>query len=313
MEMASDRRRWDELIPEALSLIFKSLSFEEKLTVIPMVCKPWSKAVIGSDCWQEIDIEEWSNECQPQHLDRMIQMLVARNCGSMRKLCVSGLQNDLIFCFIAEHAKSLQTLRLRRSEMSDSIVEQTVGRLSTVTSLDLSYCGKIGSRALEAIGKNCKFLVGLCRNIHPSYSAGMPMNDEARAIATTMPRLKHLEIAYHIINTQGALQILESCPELEFLDLRGCWDVELDDKFFGEKVPKLKVLGPPVEIMDDYSDEDLECCMDDSDASSECSDDYSDEDLECCMDDSDASSEWSDDYSDEDLSEEYLSDEYLSD
>lgn len=152
-------------------------------------------------------------------------------------------------CFLGfASAKSLQTLRLRRSEMSDSIVEQTIGRLSTVTFLDLSYCGKIGCRALEAIGKNCKLLMGLCRNIHPSYSAGMPMNDEAHAIANTMPRLKHLEIAYHIINTQGAIQILKSCPELEFLDLRGCWDVELDDKFFGEKFPKLKVLGPPIDL-----------------------------------------------------------------
>ncbi|KAM5575629.1 F-box protein FBW2-like [Rosa sericea] len=287
MEMASNIRHWDELIPEALSLIFNSLSFKEKLTVIPMVCKPWSKAVMGSDCWQEIDIEEWSNECQPQHLDRMIQMLVARSCGSMRKLCVSELQNDMIFSFIAEHANTLQTLRLRRSEMSDSVVEQTIGRFSNITFLDLSYCGKIGSHALKAIGMNCKLLMGLCRNIHPSYSAGIHMNDEAHAIATTMPRLKHLEMAYHIINTQGALQILESCPELEFLDLRGCWDVQLDGKFLGEKFPKVKVLGPPV---DDCYDEDLECCMDNSDASSEGSP-----------------------FEYEDLSEEYLSDEYLSD
>ncbi|XP_004299655.1 PREDICTED: F-box protein FBW2-like [Fragaria vesca subsp. vesca] len=287
MEMASDVRRWDELIPEALSLIFNGLSFKEKLTVIPMVCKPWSKVVMGSDCWREIDIEEWSNGCQSQHLDRMIQMLVARSGGSMRKLCVPELQNDMIFSFIAEHANALQTLRLRRSEISDSVVEQTIGRFSNITFLDLSYCGKIGSRSLKAIGMNCKLLTGLCRNIHPSYSAGILMNDEADAIATTMPRLKHLEIAYHIINTQGALQILESCPELEFMDLRGCWDVKLDDKFFGEKFPKLNVLGPSV---DDCYDEDLEGCLCNSDASDECSP-----------------------FEYEDLSEEHLSDEYLSD
>ncbi|CAB4261809.1 unnamed protein product [Prunus armeniaca] len=70
------------------------------------------------------------------------------------------------------------------------------------------------------------------------------MDEEVQAIATTMPRLKHLEMAYHLISTKSALQILSSCTELEFLDLRGCWDVQLEDKFLKEKYQKLKVLGP---------------------------------------------------------------------
>lgn len=102
MEGESDFRNWDELIPDALGLIFKHLSLQEVLTVIPRVCKSWGKAVSGPYCWQEIDIEEWSNRCQPDHIDRMLQMLITRSSGSLRKLCVSGLQNDIMFAFIAE-------------------------------------------------------------------------------------------------------------------------------------------------------------------------------------------------------------------
>ncbi|CAN6679045.1 unnamed protein product [Malus baccata var. baccata] len=196
----------------------------------------------------------------------MLEMLIARSCGSLRKLSVSGLQNDRIFSHIADHAGSLQTLRLPRSEISDSIVEKTAGRLSNITFLDLSYCGKISFRALETIGKNCKMLVALCRNMHPLDTAGKPLlDDEACAIATTMPRLKHLEMAYHLISTGSALQILSSCHELEFLDLRGCWDVKLEDKFLKEKYPKLKVLGPLV--LDYYERNEWEDCSDFSDAS----------------------------------------------
>lgn len=146
-------------------------------------------------------------------------------------------------------SNSLQTLSLPRSEISDSIVEQTIGRLSNITFLDLSYCGKIGFRSLEVIGKNCKLLVKLFRNMHPVDTVGMPIvDDEAHAIAATMPRLKHLEMAYHVISTESALQILKSCTELELLDLRGCWGVKLDDdKFLEKKFPKVKVLGPLVE------------------------------------------------------------------
>ena len=102
MEMASDFRSWDELIPDALGLIFTNLSIQERLTVIPRVCKSWAKALSGPYCWQEIDIEEWSNRCRPDQLDRMVEMLITRSCGSLRKLCVSGLQSDTIFTCIAE-------------------------------------------------------------------------------------------------------------------------------------------------------------------------------------------------------------------
>lgn len=102
MEGESEFRHWDELIPDALGLIFRNLSLQEVLTVIPGVCKSWRRAVIGPYCWQEIDIEEWSNRCQPDHLDRMVEMLITRSSGSLRKLYVSGLHNDMMFSLIAE-------------------------------------------------------------------------------------------------------------------------------------------------------------------------------------------------------------------
>ncbi|XP_021605006.1 F-box protein FBW2 isoform X2 [Manihot esculenta] len=246
MADGSEYRCWDELIPDALGLIFRNLSLQETLTVVPRVCKSWSRAVSGPYCWQEIDIEEWSKRRQPHHLDRMLRLLITRSCGSLRKLSVTGIPNDAIFSFLVEHAGSLQTLRMPRSEISDSIVEQIAGRLSMITFLDVSYCNKIGARALEAIGKRCKLLLVLCRNMELSSSADqLPLDDEAHAIATTMPKLKHLEIAYHLlISTESVLKILSSCPELEFMNLTGCWDVKLDGNFLKEKFPKVRILGP---------------------------------------------------------------------
>ena len=102
MAEGSDFRHWDELIPDALGLIFSKLSLQEKLTVIPMVCKSWAKAVMGPYCWQELDIEEWSSRRQLDDVDRMLQILINRSGGSLRKLCVSGLHNTSIFFSIAD-------------------------------------------------------------------------------------------------------------------------------------------------------------------------------------------------------------------
>ncbi|GMI67216.1 SKP1/ASK-Interacting protein 18, F-BOX WITH WD-40 2 [Hibiscus trionum] len=245
-EESGDFRCWDELIPDALGLIFKNLSLQQTLTVVPRVCKSWRRVVTGPYCWQDVDIEQWSQQCRPDTLDRMVQMLITRSSGSLRKLCVTGLANDRSFSFIADNAKSLQTLRLPRSEISDSIVEQVAGRLSSVTFLDISYCKNIGAPALEAIGKHCKLLMGLRRTMHPlEVIDKVSQDDEAFAIATTMPKLKQLEVAYLLISTEGVLKVLENCPELELLDVRGCWNVKLDENFI-KKFSRLKVVGPLV-------------------------------------------------------------------
>ncbi|XP_010939675.2 F-box protein FBW2 isoform X1 [Elaeis guineensis] len=247
MEGSSEFRGWDELIPDALGLIFRNLSLQEILTVVPRVCKAWRRAASGPYCWQDIDIEEWSQRCKPEHLDRMLQMLIAWSCDSFRRLSVSGLPSDSLFSFIADHAGSLQTLELPRSEISDSIVEHVAPRLSNITFLDVSYCKKIGARALEAFGKHCKALVGLRRRMHPLEVADKAcQDDEAHAIACTMPKLRHLEMAYHLLTTHGVLEILSQCRDLEYLDVRGCWDVKLDDKFLKERHSSLKVLGPHI-------------------------------------------------------------------
>nr|GMC48267.1 F-box protein FBW2-like [Ipomoea batatas] len=266
MEVGSTRS-WDELLPDALGLIFKNLPLQELLTVVPTVCKSWGKAVMGPYCWQEIDIEEWSNRSEPGSVERMLRMLITRSSGSIHKLCVSGLQNELVFSLIAENARSLRILRLPRSNMNDSIVEKIAGSLSMITFLDLSYCYKIGARSLEAIGEHCKLLEGFRRNMHPLITEDkLSQDDEAHAIATTMPNLKHLEAAYLHINTIGALEIIRSCPNLEYLDLRGCWQVKLDEEYLKDKFPNLKVLGPYIVDQYERNNDDYEDWSDFSDS-----------------------------------------------
>ncbi|TYI75934.1 hypothetical protein E1A91_D06G041300v1 [Gossypium mustelinum] len=258
-EEQSEFRHWDQLPPDVLGLIFANLSLQELLTVIPCVCKSWSEAVTGPYCWQDIDLDEWSCRCQPHQLDRMLRMLVTRSSGSLCNLQVSGLLNDSIFSFITENAGSLRVLRVPHSKINDSIVEQTAPRLSTVTFLDLSYCPKIGAQAIEAIGNHCKLLVTLCRNMYFPDSAGKDEpEDEANAIAATMPRLKHLELGFHNISTECVLNIISSCPQLEHLDINGCLTVNRDLKFFKEKYPKLKIVGPHLEkVFKDYENLDF--------------------------------------------------------
>ncbi|MFQ6642270.1 hypothetical protein Gotur_017157, partial [Gossypium turneri] len=126
-------------------------------------------------------------------------------------------------CLQILDAGSLQVLRLSGSLISDSIVKQTAQRLSTLTFLDLTCCPKIGAQALEAIGKYCKLLETLCRDIMFLDVLGkVEAEDEANAIAGTMPRLKHLDLGFHLISTECVLNILSRCHQLERLIINVC-------------------------------------------------------------------------------------------
>jgi len=206
MEVVADICGWDELFPDALALIFTKLSLRERLTVIPMVCKSWASAVNGPYCWQEIEITDWTSIYEHRKNERMVQMLIARSSGSLRKLSISGLKTRKSFPFIAKNAGSLRDLRLP-------------------------------SKQLEVF----------CWNMHPTYTWGKPLEDaKAFAIASTMSKLKRLEMVYHLITNEGVLKIISSCPKLECLDLRGCWGVKLDTISVTQNFPKLMVLRPQV-------------------------------------------------------------------
>ncbi|XP_074590776.1 F-box protein FBW2-like [Curcuma longa] len=247
MADGSEVRAWAELIPDALGLIFCNLPLKEILTVVPRVCKSWGMAVSGPYCWQEIDIHIWSKSREPEQLDQMLHMLIERSCGSFRRLSVFGLRTESMFTFIADHAGSLERLELPRSEISDSIAQLVAPRLSSLTYLDLSYCKRIGPRAIEAFGKHCRSLVVLRRRMYPLEDFVREENcqeEEAFAIAKMMTKLRHLEIPFHLATTRGVLEILSKCRDLEYLDLRGCWNVKLDEQYFIGRHSGVKVLIP---------------------------------------------------------------------
>lgn len=252
MEGESNFRPWDDLIPDVLVLIFKNLLLQGLLEVIPRVCKPWCKVVY---CWQTFDIDEWRSYADqrfgysPTKENRMLLMLFSMNSGSLRELSISDLDDDQLL-FITKHVRSLHTLTIRSGSISDSLLEQVAPKLSSLTTVELRQCRRITPRALESIGRNCQWLVslywgndGYCYLCTPS--AELSLAEDARAIAQTMHKLKHLKISsfYFNITIREALHILSGCPELETFDIRYCSSLTLDDqKFLEVKYPKVKVL-----------------------------------------------------------------------
>lgn len=135
---------------------------------------------------------------------------------------------------LLDSGRLLNVLQIPMSEITDHTVEKHAECLPALKVLDISNCLNITSRGIEALGRHCKLLVQLKRNMPPpdpplgNNTTAKVVEEEALAVANTMPVLEQLELAYGLFSDLGLNAILNKCPLLRALDILGCWNVRLD-------------------------------------------------------------------------------------
>ncbi|OAY66010.1 F-box protein FBW2 [Ananas comosus] len=260
MEEKEEKRRcgvgggWGEgMSPEILALIFVRMAADEMVRTVPFVCRAWREAVVGPYCWGEIDVEAWCRRVNRSDLiDAAVRRLVRRSRGFLRRLSAYRLGNSGFSFVAAFTAGFLRVLQIPLSEVTDQTVEKHVKSLSGLTVLDISNCMNITPKGIAMIGRHCKSLVQLKRNMPPWEPSQSKIDeDEALAVADTMPKLEHLELAYGRFSDHGLEAILTKCTALCNLDILGCLNVTLKYDI------EAKCLSLPF-FRDPWEDDDLE-------------------------------------------------------
>ncbi|XP_058089559.1 F-box protein FBW2-like [Magnolia sinica] len=249
---------WQGLSPEIFALIVARIPSDEIARTIPFVSRSWRDLIDGPDSWSVIDIEQWCRRCnRTDVIDPVVRKLVRRSKGMVR--CISAYKLGYsAFSFLASSGKHLEVMKMPVSSVTDKMVAKHVASFSNLTVIDVSYCLHITCRGLEAFGKQCKSLIHLRRNMPPpeielggESPAQKVDDDEALAIADTMPGLLHLELSYGRFTDLGLDAILTKCKALHHLDIRGCWNVKLTGDL-EEKCEMIDIFRSPWD--DEYDD-----------------------------------------------------------
>ncbi|KAL3686978.1 hypothetical protein R1sor_013287 [Riccia sorocarpa] len=241
-EDEAGRVGWAEMLPETLVEVFKRLPLKDRLQTVPQICKSWRKASFDPGCWQFVNLKEWCMSQNGEVIDRMVKLAVERSCGSIQELHVTNLNSDASLQFLAQsRLSSMKTLCIPGSNITENGLCEVILAMPTLVHLDISRCSAIKSKALEVIGQTCKSLTRLDRSMWPLTMASMGPSDdsEAMAIAHNMPKLKHLEMSSGWLSNSGLVAILDKCPDLEYLDVRNCWNVRFDNSGTVSKCDKL--------------------------------------------------------------------------
>ncbi|GJN19691.1 hypothetical protein PR202_gb06992 [Eleusine coracana subsp. coracana] len=244
-EAEGETRDWSEMPTDALAAVFGKLDAAELLTGAGLVCRAWHRlAATDPTLWRRVDMSDQGDLLETEEAEAMARAAVDRPRAPWRR---SGPTPS---------ASSLKSLQLSLCHMvSNEGFSEAIKGFSELEELDITFCSLYGS-VCEAIGKACLQLKCFRLNerwtiLHSEYLDGLDDDTEALGIASTMPGLQDLQLIGNNITNDGLMAILDCCPHLKSLDIRQCYNIQLDDAL-KSKCARIRNLKLPYDPISDF-------------------------------------------------------------
>ncbi|XP_058746359.1 putative F-box/LRR-repeat protein 23 [Vicia villosa] len=262
--LSTPKPNWLELPREITMNIFQRLCTLEIVTSASVVCPLWWDICKDPLIWRTIDMvtgittDMFTDPSQSKsyfeylsRLEKICRYAVNRSCGHLKDIYIKKFGTFDFLIRIAKSASHLRSIRLEKCyEIPTAEIYEVVKIQPFLEELDIFHCYDYAqtTHLFEFIGQSCPLLKSL--KFSPTMEeVDNKSDDGAFAIANTMPMLRHLTILNNGLTNNGLLAILDGCPLLESLDIRGCVHVDLDGSL-NERCKQIKELRFPSDSID---------------------------------------------------------------
>ncbi|XP_048633521.1 putative F-box/LRR-repeat protein 23 [Brassica napus] len=222
---------WAELPSELIYSILHRLSVPDRLGNARHVCRSWRRVCQDPLMWRKIEMRDMGeyNEAKDYYhaAEAMCRRAVDLSQGGLLEINIEYVGTDSLLAYIADRSSNLKQLVLTECNgITDVGLLGAVMKLKLLEHLELSYFYFM-ELDLESIGLSCPLLKTLKLNNVGCYYLEDESDDDALAIAKTMPGLHHLQLVGNRVTNTGLNAIVENCPHLKSLDLRDCGYINL--------------------------------------------------------------------------------------
>nr|CAB3504444.1 unnamed protein product [Digitaria exilis] len=225
-EEATSVMDWSELPLDALASVFGKLGAIEILMSAGLVCRSWLVAAMVPELWRSVVMAHKVVENMDYDaLTAMAKVAVDRSGGQLEVFVGKLFVTDELLKYIGDRSPAMKAVGLISCEdVSNEGFTEVVAKCPLLEDLMLLQCDNVCGRGVyEATGRACPQLKrfrlrkDLCQ-----------LGSEALGVAT-MHGLRSLALIGTNITNDELAFVLDSCPHLEVLDLRGCFKIVVDD------------------------------------------------------------------------------------
>ncbi|VFQ58893.1 unnamed protein product [Cuscuta campestris] len=194
------------------------------------------------------------------HLEAMCRQAVDWSQGQLIELYIDHFATDQLLLYISERSSKLKCLQIRHcNNVGDEGLIQASKNFLLLEELHLFRFTNV-YKSIEHIGRMCPLLKSFTLfsldSRFMSFLCEQEEDDEfdfdfvSLAIARNMSGLRHLRLLGNSMTNYGLEAILDGCPNLESLDIRGCFGVLLHERISGRIAQKIKDFKHPFDMSD---------------------------------------------------------------
>ncbi|CAM0147690.1 unnamed protein product [Urochloa decumbens] len=242
-----EARDWAELPMDAVATIMGKLPVDGVLAGPAQVCRNWRHAAAEEPAlWRRVEARFGAGLATAR-------LAFWRSGGRAQAFEAERVADDRVLLYLANWLSRLKSLCLIScySVSSEGFIDAIQG-FPLLEKLELSLCKNIFGEAIEAAGKACPHIKRFRLSNDRFYSfEDEYINDQEAHGISTMHELRSLQLFANNITNKGLVAILDNCPNLEYLDIRHCFNVQLDAALKA-KCSSIKTLRLPNDITDDY-------------------------------------------------------------
>ncbi|CAL5003450.1 unnamed protein product [Urochloa decumbens] len=228
-----EARDWRELPRDAVATVMGKLPVDGVLAGPAQVCRNWRHAAAEEPAlWSRVEARFGVGLAAAR-------LAVWRSAGQGEAFEAERVADDRVLLYLSN------------SVSSEGFTDAIQG-FPLLEKLVLSLCKNIFGEAIEAAGKACPHMKRFRLSNDRFYSfEDEYINDQEAHGISTMHELRSLQLFANNITNKGLAAILDNCPHLECLDIRHCFNVQLDAALQA-KCSSIKTLRLPNDITDDY-------------------------------------------------------------
>ncbi|KAJ3693593.1 hypothetical protein LUZ60_009073 [Juncus effusus] len=263
MEQEKEQRNWAELNGDILMEIFRMIGILDVFKGAGSVCRAWRRVAKDEpDLWRRIDMTNHNYAFESDVLRDLTKLAIDRSKGRLEEFWIEDLGNDDLLQYLSDRTTVLKSLKLILCfQIREEGLINTVKKQPLLEELQITF-GSFSGKLPELVGKEIpnlkRFKLNRAWSFPPSpnpYDDDEEMvnieDEEAFGIGKTMHELRDLQLIGNRLTNEGLKAILQGCPHLETLDLRRCYNIDMDSDMRA-RCGRLDTFRSPDDSLDDY-------------------------------------------------------------